>query len=207
MSIHASVVIQAGGKSSRMGRDKSFLTIRGKPLIQLIIEKVSLLGDDLIITSNEPEKFVGFKARIVPDEYTGVGALAGFNSGLRAAENETVFMVANDMPFINIDLFKYMETHFLPEIDLAIPYSPKGYEPFHAIYRKSTCFPAVEKAIRNHEKRIISWFESVKILKIEADALNGLDPQGMAFLNLNTPEDLEYIIRYQNDVQDHHFGL
>lgn len=174
-----------------MGRDKSFLVFRGKPLIQHVIESVSHLSDDLIITSNEPAKFANFSAKIVPDEYFGFGALAGIHSGLKAARYEMVFLVANDMPFININLFSYMEGLFLPGVDLVIPVSSKGFEPFHAIYRKSTCLPAVENAIKSNNKRIISWFDSVNIRQVEGKVLRELDPDDLAFINLNTPNDLD----------------
>jgi molybdopterin-guanine dinucleotide biosynthesis protein A len=167
--------------------------IRGKPLIQHIIDKVSILGNDLIITSNEPAKFEGVTARIVPDEYVGVGALAGVHSGLKAARNEFVIMVANDMPFINIDLFRYMESLFRPEIDIVIPYSPRGYEPFHAIYRRSACLPAVERAIQNQEKRIISWFNHVNIYRLTGAELMRFDHDDLSFMNINTPADLNLV--------------
>ncbi|MHC1784902.1 MAG: molybdenum cofactor guanylyltransferase [Anaerolineaceae bacterium] len=193
-----SIVIQAGGKSSRMGRDKSFLMIRGKPLIELIIEKVSVLGNDLIITSNEPSKFADFNANVVQDEYKGVGGLAGLHTGIKAAKNDIVVVVANDMPFINLDLLVYMCNLISSKVDIVIPYSMRGYEPFHAIYRKSTCLPAIENAILNQEKRIISWFDAVHVRKIEGSELINIDPEGLAFMNINTPEEWVLVEKLYN---------
>ena len=84
-----------------------------------------------------------------------------------------------------------MEGLFLPGVDLVIPVSSKGFEPFHAIYRKSTCLPAVENAIKSNNKRIISWFDSVNIRQVEGKVLRELDPDDLAFINLNTPNDLD----------------
>lgn len=187
-----SVVIQAGGKSLRMGKDKSLLTVRGKTMIQLIVDKVSQLGDDLIITCNEPSKYSGIQARFIRDEYQNVGALAGIHSGLKAAQNELVIVVATDMPFISIPLIKYMQTLIKPEVDVVIPFSVNGYEPMHAIYRKTRCLPAIEKAIRENKRRIISWFDAVKIETVEQKAIERYDPNGLAFFNVNTPEDLSF---------------
>ncbi len=187
---NVSIVIQAGGKSSRMGRDKTFLQIHGKPLIHLIIEKVSIMGDDLIITSNDPSKFSGIDANVVQDEYPGFGAMAGLHAGIKAAKNDLVIIVANDMPFINMDLFFYMLQLFQPGTDLVIPHTERGYEPFHAIYRKSTCLPAIEKAILNQERKVISWFDGVNLVKVEDPVLEEFDPGRRAFLNVNTPDDL-----------------
>ncbi|PKO18281.1 MAG: molybdenum cofactor guanylyltransferase [Chloroflexi bacterium HGW-Chloroflexi-10] len=184
-----SIVIQAGGKSSRMGQDKSFLMICGKPMIQHIIERVSGLGDDLIVTTNEPDKFIGFKARFVQDEFAGVGALAGLHAGIKAARNDLVIAVANDMPFINYALFEYMQQLVQADLDVVIPHNDTGYEPFYAVYRRSTCLPAIEKAIQDQKRRIISWFDTVTIRTVENDELKKFDPHGLTFFNVNTPED------------------
>lgn len=187
-----SIVIQAGGKSSRMGQDKSFLPVCGKLLFELVMEKVTGLGDDLVITSNEPEKFRGYPATVVRDEYLDVGALAGLHAGIKAAKNDLVIAVANDMPFISVELLAYMQQQIQPDVDVVIPCSGKGYEPFHAIYRKSTCLPAIEKAILDHKKRIISWFEDVNVLTMDESVLQLYDPKGLAFFNVNTEEDLRF---------------
>jgi len=187
-----SIVIQAGGKSSRMGQDKSFLPVCGKPLFELVMKKVSGLGDDLVITSNEPEKFINYPATVVQDEYLDVGALAGLHAGIKAARNELVIAVANDMPFISVELLTYMQQQIELDTDVVIPCSAKGYEPFHAIYRKSTCLPAIEKAILEHKKRIISWFEDVNVLAMDESVLQMYDPKGLAFFNVNTEEDLRF---------------
>jgi molybdopterin-guanine dinucleotide biosynthesis protein A len=187
-----SIVIQAGGKSSRMGEDKSFLTICGMPMIQHIIERVSKLGDDLIITTNEPSKFFGFKARLVRDEFTEVGALAGLHAGIKAARNDLVIAVANDMPFINYALFEYMQQQVQADLDVVIPRTVTGYEPFYAIYRRSTCLPAIEKAIQEQKRRIISWFDLVTVRTIEEGELEKFDPYGLTFFNVNTPEDAQF---------------
>ena len=187
-----SVVVQAGGKSTRMGKDKSLLTLRGKPLIQIVIDKVTSLGDELIITSNEPLKYAGFSARVVSDEFTEVGALAGIHAGLKASKNELVVVVATDMPFVSVGLFNHMKSLITLEVDVVIPFSEKGYEPFHAIYRKASCLPAIESAIRENKRRIISWFDAVNVATVEKNEIEVFDPKGLAFFNVNTPEDLHF---------------
>lgn len=186
------VVIQAGGKSSRMGEDKSLLTLHGRQMIQLVSDKVAPLGNELIITSNDPTKFAGINAVIVRDEFLNVGALAGLHSGIKAASNDLVVVVATDMPFISIGLIEYMKTLISPDVDVVIPVSEKGFEPFHAIYRKSSCLPAIESAIYANKRRIISWFEAVRVVTVEQQVIERFDPKGLAFFNVNTPEDLSF---------------
>jgi molybdopterin-guanine dinucleotide biosynthesis protein A len=75
------------------------------------------------------------------------------------------------------------------EVDVVIPQTPKGYEPFHAVYRRETCLPAIQSALQSGEQRLISWFPKVKIAPIPESILQLHDPQGIAFRNLNTKED------------------
>lgn len=185
-----SIVIQAGGKSSRMGEDKSLIYMHGKPLIKVVIDKVRPLGEELIITCNEPQKLEEFNAKVVKDEYPDVGALAGIHAGIKAASNDLVIVVATDMPFVNVGLLNYMKSLMTPEVDVVVPVSEKGYEPLHAIYRKSSCLPAIELAIMKKQRRIISWFEAVKVVTIDKTEIEKFDRPGLAFFNINTPEDL-----------------
>ncbi len=175
--------------STRMGVDKSLLPVCGVPMIQLVADKVRLMGDEIIITSNDPAKYTHINARIVPDEYKNFGALAGLHAGLKAAINDLVIVVATDMPFINLELFAFMKERMEPEVDVVIPLSNEGFEPFHAIYRKSTCLPAIENAILHKKKRIISWFEMVKVVTIDTETILKIDQDELAFYNINTPED------------------
>ncbi len=186
-----SIVILAGGKSSRMGVDKSHVNLFGKLMIDRIIERIGSKGDDIIVVSNEVIKISTGKIKFVPDYYRNFGALAGLHAGIKAAKNENVLVVANDMPFINLELFDYMRQRMVPGIDVVIPDNGRGLEPFHAIYRKKSCLPAIEKAIQEQSKRIISWFPLVKVVIVEESVIDSMDPERLAFFNVNTPEDLK----------------
>ncbi len=75
------------------------------------------------------------------------------------------------------------------EADVVIAKSDEGYEPLHAIYRRETCIPAIEAAIASDKWRMDSWFPQVKIRLLTSEEINRYDPGGLAFLNINTPED------------------
>jgi molybdopterin-guanine dinucleotide biosynthesis protein A len=101
-------------------------------------------------------------------------------------------VVATDMPFVSVGLFNHMKSLITLEVDVVIPFSEKGYEPFHAIYRKASCLPAIESAIRENKRRIISWFDAVNVATVEKNEIEVFDPKGLAFFNVNTPEDLHF---------------
>ncbi|MCB0034708.1 MAG: molybdenum cofactor guanylyltransferase [Anaerolineales bacterium] len=185
------VVIQAGGQSSRMGTDKGLVPLAGKLMIEHIISKVDLLGDELILVTNDTASYAYFGLRMVSDEEPGAGALPGLKTALTAATGTYVLIVACDMPFLNRDLLKHqIDLAFDTGQDVVIPRWDGHLQTMHAIYKKESCLPAVTYALEDNQKRMISFFPSVHVHKIEPDEVAQYDPSGRSFLNINTPEEL-----------------
>jgi molybdopterin-guanine dinucleotide biosynthesis protein A len=184
------VAIQAGGESRRMGQDKALLAFMGKPLIARVIDRVSPLAAELLVTTNRPGDYRFLDLPLFEDILPGSGALGGLFTALRAAHHPLVAVVACDMPFVNRDLLAFALDRLLAtDADVAIPRSAEGYEPFHAVYRRATCLPAVEKALEAGERRLISWFPDVIVAPISPEEVLHFDPRGITFWNLNTPEE------------------
>jgi len=185
-----SVAIQAGGESRRMGQDKALLPFLGTTLVERVISRVAPLGDELLITTNNPQEYLDFKFPIFRDLLPGKGALGGLYTALSVARFPIVIVVACDMPFVNTDILaQAIEKLQANDVDVVIPQTEKGYEPFHAVYRRETCLSAVQSALQSGEKRLISWFPKVKVTPITESELDQYDPQRIAFRNLNTRED------------------
>ena len=185
-----SVVIQAGGQSTRMGENKALKHFLGRPLIQRVVERVAPIADEVLVTSNEPASFAFLNLPVVPDLKPGRGALGGLYTALAAAHHPHIAVVACDMPFASAPLL-VAAAGFLEQdrADVVIAETVEGFEPLHAVYRRDTCLPAVEWAIEADQWRVIAWFPRVKIRKLAADELDRYDPDHLAFWNLNTPED------------------
>lgn len=187
-----SVVIQAGGQSSRMGQDKALMPFLGKPLIERVMERVSPVADEILITTNLPAGFRYLEIPLVPDEIPGRGALGGLYTALNAARHPQVAVVACDMPFANPEiLVRCQQILRNKKIGAVIPKSEFGLEPLHAVYRRSTCLPAVKAAIDANKWRLVAWHNVVKISFISAEEINKLDPRGLTFWNVNTPEEFQ----------------
>jgi molybdopterin-guanine dinucleotide biosynthesis protein A len=185
-----SVAIQAGGKSSRMGQDKALLPFLGRPLIARVINRVKSLGEELIITTNQPDDYLRFGVPLYSDVLPGYGALGGLYTALSVCRYPVVIVVACDMPFVNADILALtIERLQAGDADVVIPKTENGYEPFHAVYRRQTCLPAVKNAIQAGKKRLVSWFPEVKLSPIPESEIQVHDPKGIAFMNLNTKED------------------
>jgi molybdopterin-guanine dinucleotide biosynthesis protein A len=184
------VCIQAGGQSSRMGEDKALKTFLGRPLIQRVVDRLSSIVGEIIITTNRPDDYEFLNLPLFPDLKPGRGALGGLYTAIASARNPIVAVVACDMPFASATLLEAASSLLLEkEVDVVIPKSEEGYEPLHAVYRRETCLPAIEAAIDADQWKVISWFPQVKVHTLTSDEIKRYDLLGLAFWNVNTPEE------------------
>ena len=181
-------IVLAGGQSSRLGMDKSFVNASGQPLIEHIIAKLTRLSDDVIIVTNSPENYKHLEAKLVGDIYPGKGSLGGIYSGLRAATNAYSLVVACDMPFLDLNLLRYMILLACGH-DVVIPRIGRFLEPLHAIYSKS-CLEPIDRLLARGGLKIIDFFPEVRVRYVEESEVDIFDPQHLSFFNVNTPSDL-----------------
>ncbi len=186
------LVIQAGGESLRMGTDKALLPFLGQPLIMRPINRLAQLADELLVTSNQPDNFRFLGLTPLPDILPGLGALGGLFTALKVARYPNVAVVACDMPFASLAIFA-LELAVLHETgaDAVIPRTEAGTEPFHAIYRRETCLAHIQAALEAGKRRVDAWFSQVTIRYLEPAEYEPYDPDKLAFLNINTPEELK----------------
>ena len=184
------VVIQAGGMSSRMGEDKALKPFLGRPLIQRVIDRLAPIADEVIVTTNRPDEYAFLGLRLIADLKPGRGALGGLYTAVASAAFSQVAVVACDMPFASDVLFEGARRLMVEEdADVVIAKTDEGYEPFHALYRRETCLPAIEAAIEADQWKVISWFSKVKVRELSPQEVKAFDPSVLCFWNLNTPEE------------------
>ena len=194
------VSIQAGGQSARMGEDKALKTFLGRPLIQRVLERLSPIADEIIVTTNRPDAYSFLDVRLIPDLKPGRGALGGLYTAIASATHPIVAVVACDMPFASATFIETASRLLVEEeADVVIARvasraklagkSDEGYEPLHAIYRRDTCLPAIEAAIDADQWKVIAWFPYVKVRVLTFEELKQADPANLAFWNVNTPEE------------------
>lgn len=158
-----SIIIQAGGRSSRMGQDKGLVPLAGKPMIEHVLDKVRGLGDEIILTTNFPENYAYLNLPMASDEAPGAGALPGMMTALRAAAYPHVLIVACDMPFLNRPLLEHLLS-LAPQADVVVPFWEENYQPMHAVYGRVRCLEAVEKALERGRRRLISFYDDLHTL-------------------------------------------
>ncbi|MGB8984445.1 MAG: molybdenum cofactor guanylyltransferase [Anaerolineales bacterium] len=184
------VCIQAGGASSRMGEDKALKTFLGRPLIQRVVERLVPIAEEVIVTTNTPDDYRFLGLRLVPDLRPGRGALGGLYTAIASAAQPVVAVTACDMPFASAPLLEAARWLLVEEAaDVVIARSEEGYEPLHAVYRRATCLPAIEAALDADQWKVIAWFPQVKVRILTSEEIKRYDPSGLAFWNVNTPEE------------------
>lgn len=172
-----------------MGSDKALIPLAGKPLIEHVLARVHGLGDELLITTNRGADFAYLGLRTVSDPQPAAGTLAGIHTALHAARGDRVLVLACDMPLVNRALLDHLVS-LAADADVVIPYHNGWFEPLHAVYARQSCSRAIASAIAAGERRIISFFPQVHVLRVEEATLQQYDPQGLSFFNINTPTDL-----------------
>jgi molybdopterin-guanine dinucleotide biosynthesis protein A len=196
-----SLLILAGGKSIRMGQDKAWLMLDGRPLVMRVIDRVLPLVDEVIISTNQADPFEAWLPNLtvpactVADRYRGAGPLAGLQAGLLAARCDFVLALATDMPFVDPALIGYLARLAMgSDVDAVVPQVPSpvtmqiGLEPLHAIYRKS-CLPAIDACLSAGLRRVVSFLERVRLRVVSPDEIRPHDPLFRSFANVNTPQD------------------
>jgi molybdopterin-guanine dinucleotide biosynthesis protein A len=187
-----SVILLAGGKSRRMGRNKALLPWHGVPLIQHIVERLTEVSRDILLVTNTPQEYAFLNLPMVPDVVPNGGSLVGLYSGLEAIRHPWGLVMACDVPFVNTDLLSYMLS-LREGYQAVVPVMGDRHEPLHALYHKS-CLPAMRRHIDAGDKRIISFYPEIRIRFLREDEIDRFDPEHLSFLNANTPEDWERIL-------------
>lgn len=183
-----------------MGEDKALKLFLGRPLIQRVIERLTPIADEIIVTTNRPADYAFLNLRLAPDLKPGRGALGGLYTAIASATNPLVAVAACDMPFASQMFFEGARSLMVrEEADVVIAQTAEGYEPLHALYRRETCLPAIESAIEADQWKVISWFPKVKARTLTPDEVNSFDPSGLCFWNLNTPEEFSEAEKRANE--------
>jgi molybdopterin-guanine dinucleotide biosynthesis protein A len=188
-------IILAGGRSSRLGREKLAEVIAGKSLIERAISRLSALSQEILIVISQKQarsslpSYTYPEAKTVVDLYPETGSLIGIYTGLVHSSNFLNLVVACDMPFLNLELLRYM-VKIAPGFDVVIPRIGDQMEPLHAVYSRN-CMGPMENLIKQDNLKITDFFDSVKVRYVGEVELDRFDPERLSFFNINTEADLK----------------
>ena len=183
-------IILAGGESKRLGRDKAFETVGGRPILDRVVEAASLVSAKLYIVANDPSKFTEYSSRaeLLRDEIPSLGPLGGLYTALLATKDQDNFLVPCDAPFVQPKLLKFLLSE-LEGCDAVVPIFGKLTHTTLAGY-SVTCLPAIEKQLSLGRLKVKSFFQDVQVKYPDDDSINRYDKLGLSFFNVNTEADL-----------------
>jgi len=185
----ATAVVLTGGKSSRMGRPKALLPFDGEPLIVHIVRHLKRVFAETVVVAAPEQELPLLPVALVRDQVAYQGPVSGIYRGLKAATKEVCFVTSCDAPFLDLALI----SHLLSEIsdcDVVVPFWQERFQPLHAVYRRSVA-PLLHEQLERGELRPIFLYDKVRTRKVHEDEIRTLDPEGMSFLNMNSPADYD----------------
>ena len=191
-----SAVVLAGGKSSRMGFDKSTMVLQNKKLIESTIKKLDSLFDDIIISVDSIEKKSEFNHdKIAVDKVKGVGPLGGMISALEMAQSDKLFVIPCDMPVIDTKYISFM-MKYMDDNEIILSEKNGYFEPFPGFYSKSL-IPRIDELINQNRRSIRAIFECSRTKVISESEWKKLGFSEEIFTNLNTTQDVEKYLSYK----------
>ena len=192
MKQEATLIILAGGESSRMGRPKHLLPTPQGTLIDHFVKELSpMFTEVLVVGRNLTLSRPGI--RTVDDARPEQCPLVGIYSGLRAANTDLAFVLACDLPFIKPELVQYLLS-CAHEVDIVVPVVEGYYEPLCAVYRR-TAIPVAENILDAGGRKITKIYHHLRLHKVTEREIRKFDPDLASFVNLNTPKELRLLLQ------------
>lgn len=185
-----SVGILAGGRSSRMGRDKALLPVGSETMIAKIAKELSCFSEVLISAAEEGIYDVP-GCSVCCDEHREIGPMEGIRQVLAAAGEEYVFICAADMPFVTRELAGWLAEKTAPEYDCVVLTSGGRPEPLCAVWSRKL-IPTVEKLIAEGRYRLRDVFENCSVRYVPLES-SGFGKEVLR--NINTPEEYAEIAK------------
>lgn len=183
--------ILAGGVARRMGgADKSALTVGGERILDRQLSALRALTDSILVVGGAQGRFEALGLRTVPDAVPAGGAMAGIYSAIIASPHAWTLVVACDMPFLSAPLLQELTGRRSALIDVVMPRTHEGLQPLCALYSER-CAPALRARLERGLLRASEIVEDVRVEELGPDEIAAYDPDGLMFVNVNTPHDYE----------------
>jgi molybdopterin-guanine dinucleotide biosynthesis protein A/molybdopterin converting factor small subunit len=151
------------------------------------------LFSDIVVVAAPEQELPQLPATLVRDEVPFQGPVGGIYYGLTAAGGEYCFVTSCDVAFLNISLISNLLSQ-ISDYDVVVPYWENRFQPLHAVYRRSV-LPLLKEQLERGELRPIFLYDKVRTYKVGEEEIRRFDPEGLSFLNMNTPEDYQSALK------------
>ncbi len=186
--LEAAAIVLAGGKSTRMGRDKAMVRVTANRMLEGAVRVLACEFPEIIISANGSGHNIP-GTRVIADTMPGRGPLGGIYTCLGESGYQVNFVAACDMPFIDSSLAAYLVS-LAPGHDAVVPRIGDYYQPLFAVYTKK-CLPAIETSLSEGRNKIISFYPKIRVRFVGPDEIRQYGDPDRIFFNVNTPGDLD----------------
>ena len=179
----ATALVLAGGRSRRMGTDKSLLPVQGLPLVERVVRQVRPHFDEVLVLSDSADKLEFLGERIIEDQNPGQGPLMALAGGLEASSHDLNLVVPCDVPDLPVDfVYAMLRQAATTTLEGVVPVTPEGHlEPLVAVYNKRFLRTA-KVALAQGERTILNLLTPDRVEFVPV-------PPHVRLSNLNTSQD------------------
>lgn len=189
--------ILAGGASSRLGKDKAFLTLEGKTFIERAAAALrTVAGSRIFVVGNSMNTQT--ERQTVDDEFQAINgkrraAIIGLHAALRNSKSLWSAILACDLPFVSGKLFDRFAALIEEDFDAIVPIQPDGKrQPLCALYKTAACLPRIEKILQSSDDwSLRNLLKQINARFVDFDEIADIPGAETFFYNVNTPKDYE----------------
>ena len=179
--------VTAGGRSSRMGRDKAWLELDGQTMIERVIAAIKPVTTGVSVIANSPE-YERLGLPVYSDTHIGVGPLEAIRTALVNASTSRVLLVGCDVPFVTSELFFFL-LGLKGDYQAIVPVgADERLEPMCAVYSTDS-LPCVTRLIESGGRKVSLLFEQIRTRRVAFDEISHLPGAELFFENVNTQEE------------------
>jgi len=193
-------VILAGGKGNRLGCNKALLKIGDTYLLEILVSNIKAMSDRILLVvsphdynhllSIHSSLFSSNCVSVICDSIPNQGPLLGLIEALKWSDEEWIFLVGCDMPFIEKPLVRLIYQSRKKGSQVLVPQLNNFLEPLHAFYHRS-CLKAAETAYKQGKRKIKDFYPFVNVSVLEEKAMRVIKDYQISFFNINSAEDLQ----------------
>jgi len=183
-------IVLAGGRSSRMGKDKAELPWQGGTMLSAAVDKLALFCKEIIVVG--PQRTLDRNVRWTQDRYVGKGPLAGLHAGLEEASDDSVLIVPCDMPTLPVRVLEeIVKLAGTGEFDVVLPVHSDGNEPLCTWLSKPACLPVIRRLLEEGHTCPLDIYPHVRVGELDMEKIFSQAEVEKIFANLNSPVDYE----------------
>ena len=186
LPLFGTAAILAGGKSSRMGFDKQLLMEDDRRILETVIETLKQEFSDILIVTAKPQLYESMGVRLFQDEYSGKGPLAGVHAALSNARSQYVYLLACDMPVVNLPFIRHMKEKLVETgMDICASRYNDRMEPFNTFYSRSLLGEVIHR-LETGNSSLFRFIHASRACVLSQEDAACFDKELRMFTNINT---------------------